>query len=106
MSDIALNQAAAQQDTRDSVARVTVRPSPGGGQTLRFALTVIDDLGNTSQTAFVDVAVQAAPVAVVSGPKTVTAGQTITLTGGDSTPAGHIKTYRWELVSKPVTPNG
>ena len=105
MSDISLSQAAAQQDTRDSAARVTVSPAPAAGQTLRFALTVIDDLGNASQPAFVDVSVQAAPVAVLGGPKTVSAGQPITLVGGDSTPPGHIKTYRWELVSKPVTPN-
>jgi hypothetical protein len=101
MSNITLTAAGPAQTTTDSTATVTVTPAPAAGTSLRFSLTVTDDLGNTSQPSFVIVTVQALPVAVVTGPKAVPAGQTINLVGTASTPTGHITKYTWQLV--PVT---
>ena len=102
MSNITLAPNGAAQTTTDPTVVVTVTPAPAAGQVLRFSLVVIDDLGNSSQPAFVNVTVQALPVAVLAGPPTVSAGATIALVGSDSTPTGHIKTYQWQLV--PVRP--
>ena len=97
MSNITLAPNGAAQTTTDPTAVVTVNPAPTAGQTLRLSLVVIDDLGNTSQPAFVNVTVQALPVAVLTGPTAFSAGATIALVGSASTPAGHIKTYQWQL---------
>jgi hypothetical protein len=76
------------------------------GAVLRFSLVVEDDLGNSSQPAFLDVTVQALPVADLTGtPTVIPAGAaTITLEGKASTPAGHLKQYKWELVSVTQAP--
>jgi hypothetical protein len=74
------------------------------GSVLHFSLVVVDDLGNTSQPALLDVTVQALPVASLAGTPTVIsiASETITLEGTASTPAANIKQYTWQLVS--ITP--
>jgi hypothetical protein len=74
------------------------------GSVLHFSLVVEDDLGNSSQPALLDVTVQALPIASLAGtPATISAGTaSITLEGKNSTPAGHLKQYKWELVS--ITP--
>jgi len=74
------------------------------GSVLHFSLVVQDDLGNNSQPALLDVAVQALPIASLEGtPTVISAGNpTITLVGKGSSPADHLKQFTWELVS--VTP--
>ena len=99
MSNIALSAAKPQVDTGDASVVITVTPPPAAGQTLKFGLTVIDDLGNASPQSTVVVAVQALPGVKLAGPAVVSAGSTITLTANAS-PAGHIKTYRWQLLSQ------
>ena len=98
MSNITLSKTKPQVDTQDAAAVVTVNPAPVAGQTLKFGLTVIDDLGNVSSQATVVVAVQALPTVKLVGPAAVSAGSTITLKAAAS-PAGHINTYRWQLLS-------
>lgn len=98
MSNITLTKTKPQADTKDATAVVTVSPSPVAGQTLKFGLTVIDDLGNASSQATVVVAVQALPTVKLVGPSAVSAGSTINLKA-EASPAGHIKTYRWQLLS-------
>ena len=88
------------QDTADATAVVTLSPEPAPGTVLRFSLVVQDDLGNSSQPAFVDVTVQALPVAVITTAPTISVNSNITLNGAGSAPSGHIKTYKWELVSE------
>ena len=97
MSNITLTQGT-PQNTTDATAVVTLSAAPAAGSSLRFSLVVTDDLGNKSAPAFIDVAVQALPVAVLKPIKTVSVGSTITLDGTGSTPAANIKSYQWELV--------
>jgi hypothetical protein len=98
MSNITLTASGPAQTTTDATATVTVTPAPAAGASLRFSLTVTDDLGNTSQPSFVVVTVQALPQAVITGPKVVPVGQPIPLVGSASTPTGHITKYTWQLV--------
>lgn len=98
MSNIKLGTATPKADTPDPIAVVTLDPAPPPGKTMRFSLVVVDDLGNESQPAFVDVEVRELPKAVITGPQAVALGAVIQLVGKDSTPAGHIKTYRWQLM--------
>jgi hypothetical protein len=97
MSNITLTPGT-PQTTTDATAVVTLSAAPAAGSSLRFSLVVIDDLGNKSAAAFIDVAVQAMPVAVLKPVKTISAGAAITLDGTGSTPAANIKSYQWELV--------
>lgn len=103
MSNITLT-AGTPQTTTDATAVVTLAAAPAAGTSLRFSLVVTDDLGNQSQPAFIDVAVQALPVAVLKPVKTVSAGAAITLDGTGSTPAANIKSYQWELVPPAAPP--
>ena len=98
MSNIKLGTANPKVDTPDPLAVVTLDPPLTAGKTVRFWLVVVDDLGNESQPAFVDVEVRDLPKAVITGPPVVALGATIQLVGKESTPAGHIKAYRWQLV--------
>lgn len=95
---ITLTTSAPTQSTTDGTAVVTITPAPAAGTVLKFSLTVVDDLNNTSPAATVTVTVQDLPVAVVTGPKAVAAKQTITLVGDASTPTGHITKYNWTLL--------
>jgi hypothetical protein len=79
-----------------------VSPTPAPGSVLRFQLTVTDNLGVVSAPSMVSVTVQQTPVAVLVGPSTVEAGQSIPLSAAHSTPAGQIASYHWQLV--PETP--
>lgn len=74
------------------------------GTTCTFQLVVIDDLGQESAPVTATVAIQAAPVAKITAPKTTAAGKTFTLDGTGSTPQGQIKTYRWTLMSATPPP--
>jgi hypothetical protein len=74
-----------------------------GMQSLTFGLTVTDSLKVTStNVAQVTVTLQALPVAVISGPGTVSVGMPITLDGSKSTGVG--LNYTWTLVSSSPTP--
>jgi hypothetical protein len=100
MSNIALGGTQGNsKDTPDAKAVVTLDASLKAG-TYTFSLLVIDDLGNQSKPATVQVLVHDLPVAKITGPTTpVITGQPINLDGSGSTPAGNIKTYRWQLVT-------
>lgn len=67
-----------------------------------FALTVVDDSGNTSLPAEVVVVVldDQAPTAIIRAPSQVPAGQSFTLDGSASAdlPPGKIVSYTWTLV--------
>lgn len=88
------------QDTTDATAVVTPSPEPVPGTVLRFSLIVQDDLGNSSMPAFIDVTVQESPIAVITSAPTVSSNTNIILNGAASGPAGHLKNYKWELVSQ------
>jgi hypothetical protein len=99
MSNISLTPGATVS-TKDASAVVTLGSPAVAGSNLRFSLVVVDNYGNTSQPAFVDIAVQALPVAVIrTGATNVSPGTNISLDGSLSTPPGTLTTYRWTLVS-------
>lgn len=97
MSNITLSSGT-PQTTTDATAVVTLGAPPAAGTILRFSLVVTDDLGNKSAAAFIDVAVQAVPVAVLKPVATISAGSSFTLDGTGSTPPANIKSYEWELL--------
>lgn len=75
------------------------------GTEYTFQLVVIDDAGVESLPVTAVVEVRDLPVAKIAAPKVAAAGKPITLEGTGSGPAGHIKMYRWTLVSAtPVKP--
>ncbi len=102
MSDIKLGAAQPTAESQDATVTVTLDPGVAAGSTVRFSLVVVDDLGNVSPASFVDVEIRDLPTAVVTGPAAISVGGTVALSAKDSTPAGHIQTYRWQLVG--VTP--
>lgn len=73
-----------------------------------FELVAVDDSGNNSAPATVEVIVRdsTAPTAVIDGPGTVEAGKPFDLSGARSTdvPPGKIISYIWTLRQRP--PNG
>jgi len=72
-------------------------------KSLTFGLTVTDNLGATSNQATVTVAVQALPVAVLTGPpnNAVSVGKPIPLDGSKSTPGPAVGvTYKWTLLAQ------
>ena len=90
--------------TTDSHVEVTVTPSaplPPGHH--RFQLVVVDDSGNESSPAAVDVVVidNQKPTAVIDAPSTVPFGTSFSLSGARSTdlPPGKIVQYRWLQLS-------
>jgi hypothetical protein len=90
--------------TTDSRVEVTVSPStPLSVGRHRFQLVVVDDSGNESVPAAVDVIVidDKKPTAVIDAPSTVSIGASFTLSGARSAdlPPGRIAQYRWQQLS-------
>lgn len=86
--------------TTESTVEVTVTPTaplPPGRH--RFQLVVVDDSGNQSEPATVDIVVidDKKPTAVIDAPATVPFGSSFNLSGARSfdLPPGKITTYRW-----------
>ena len=77
------------------------KPLPPGRH--RFQLVVVDDSGNESLPAMVDLIVVDAekPTAVIDAPTSVPFGKSFTMSGARSfdLPPGKIKSYRWMQVS-------
>jgi hypothetical protein len=92
---------AAAPDAELSITVDPARPLPVGVQT--FQLEVVDDAGNRSQPTQVRVIVldDQAPTAVISAPRTVSFGQSFTLSGQQSVDVGggNIVRFIWTLVS-------
>jgi len=76
-------------------------PLPAG--THRFQLVVVDDGGNQSDPAFVDVVIKDTikPVAKIRPVAQMQVGQTFTLDGTDSTdtPPGKVVQWIWTMIS-------
>lgn len=105
MTNLTLTPSSPPADSKtDPNVSIMVTPAPAAGQTLRFALTVTDNNGLTSQQAVVDVPIVALPVAIIAPPKAVAVGQPIVLDGSASTPKGQITSYKWQLVQAPAVP--
>jgi hypothetical protein len=87
-------------ETRDPFVEVTISPTaplPVGRH--RFQLIVVDDSGNQSQPATVEIIVvdDKKPTAVIDAPATVPFGASFRLSGSRSSdlPPGKIVIYRW-----------
>jgi len=88
--------------TPDATVVVTATLSVG---THTASLVVVDDSGNTSAPAIasIEVVSATAPVAVITAPATVPAGQSFSVSGDRSfDPDGRIVEYRWTLDARPV----
>lgn len=86
--------------TTDSHVEVTVSPTaPLSAGRHRFQLVVVDDSGNPSDAAFVDVVVvdNKKPTAVIDAPSTVPFGTSFSLSGARSVDVapGRVVEYRW-----------
>jgi hypothetical protein len=76
---------------------------PGVTGAVTFSLVATDNLGAESQPAYVQVNIQAPPVAKLAAtPATVAEGGTIELSGAGSTSSGSIASYRFSLVQAAV----
>ena len=90
--------------TQDAQVEVTVSPtkplSPGRH---KFQLVVVDDSGNQSEPATVEIIVvdDKKPTAVIDAPATVPLGASFKLSGSRSSdlPPGKIVSYRWLQLS-------
>lgn len=91
-------------DTTDASIEVTVDPArPLAPGRHRFQLVVVDDSGNQSAPAAIDVIVRdtARPTAVIDAPSQVEAGRSFTLQGNRSSdvPPGRIVQFVWTMLS-------
>lgn len=90
--------------TTEPQVEVTVAPSsPLSPGRHRFQLVVVDDSGNESAPAMVDVVVidNRKPTAVIDAPSTVPFGTSFSLSGARSSdlPPGKIVQYQWQQLS-------
>lgn len=90
--------------TTEPQVEVTVSPSsPLSPGRHRFQLVVVDDSGNESAPAMVDVVVidNRKPTAVIDAPSTVPFGTSFSLSGARSSdlPPGKIVQYQWQQLS-------
>jgi hypothetical protein len=86
--------------TSDNHVEVTVQPNaPLAPGRHRFQLIVVDDSGNASDPAFVDVVVvdNQKPTAVIDAPSSVPVGTSFTLSGARSfdVAPGKVVEFRW-----------
>jgi hypothetical protein len=90
-------------ETEASEVEVTVSPaSPLPAGRHQFQLVVVDDSGNESEPAVLEVIVRDAtkPTAVIDGPRLVDVGRSFQLSGRRSADAGgSIVKYRWTLLA-------
>jgi hypothetical protein len=90
-------------ETAEPRIEVTIDPAnPLRPGTYRFQLVVVDDSGNESDPAFVNVVVRDTqrPTAVIDAPEAVEVGQTFEMTATRSfdAPGGQIVRYVWTLL--------
>jgi hypothetical protein len=90
-------------ETREPEIEVTVTPaSPLPAGRNRFQLVVVDDSGNESAPAVVEVIVRDTtnPTAVLDAPREMEFGRSFRLSGRRSSdiPPGRIVNYRWTLL--------
>jgi len=90
-------------ETNEPKVEVTIDPNnPFKPGTYRFQLVVVDDSGNESEPAFVDIVVRDSqrPTAVIDAPEAVEVGQTFDMTATRSfdAPGGEIVRYIWTLL--------
>lgn len=94
------------QEVKTDVPNVEVTITPGNplppGRH-RFQLVVVDDAGNESEPAAVEIVVidDKKPTAVIDAPASVPFGSSFSLSGARSfdLPPGKIKSYRWIRLS-------
>ena len=101
MAQFVLGQPVTTTDPRVEVT-LSQAAALGAGRH-RFQLVVVDDSGNASEPAMVDVIVidNKKPTAVIEAPASVPFGTSFSLSGTKSfdLPPGKIVEYRWTLVS-------
>jgi len=97
-------------ETTEPKIEVTVTPkNPLAIGVNRFQLIVIDDAGNASEPAVVEVIVRDTnrPTAVLDAPKQVEIGRSFSLAGDRSSDVapGKVAKYIWTLISTPDFPD-
>ncbi len=89
-------------ETTDPKIEVTIDPAnPLRPGTYRFQLVVVDDSGNESEPAFVNIIVRDSerPTAVIDAPRAVEVGQSFDMSGERSLDVGgRIVSYVWTLL--------
>lgn len=90
-------------ETQDPKVEVSIDPkNPLKPGTYRFQLVVVDDSGNESAPAFVNVVVRDTqrPTAVIDAPTSVEVGASFDMSGERSfdAPGGKIVSYVWTLL--------
>ena len=101
MAEFILNQPIETSDSKIEVNITSKAPLRIGKA--QFQLVVVDESGNTSTPAFMEVIIKDTerPTAVLDAPSQVEAGRDFILVGDRSTdlPPGRIVKYIWTLVS-------
>ena len=82
----------------ETTTNATVEHTFGTAGTTTVVVTVVDANGSTaSALGAIEITEDEAPVVVIDGPSTVNTGETLSLSGANSTDDGSIESYEWQL---------